>query len=159
MQQHPPPLPCSKAMSLLLLVGASVVPEQTKDVSEEKSRSQRLGQGVSRIHDARDVDHAKDVLCTPFLHSKVLSINVTRPWSWLGFIDHVNGCLVVNEEFGGLFNDVPQLNQDRTKVLDELGREHSCNEFCLSATSSYYGLQLTLVCNYSSCKEQGKPSD
>ena len=67
----------------------------TTGMSRVKNPSERLGQVISRVEDARDKNHKDVAIVFPILDRKVLDVNVARTFSRMASIDHFDGSGIV----------------------------------------------------------------
>jgi hypothetical protein len=86
-----------------------------------KRRTKGLCQGVGGIEDTRDVGKNNLPGSFPLLKGKMLNVNVTGTWCGTIRIDHQDRRGVIFEQCGWTELRVSKLQQNRLKVLGNLG--------------------------------------
>jgi hypothetical protein len=101
-------------------------------MSKMQGGTQRLGEGIGRVDDARDLAENDVPLGFPLLNCKMLDVDVTRSWRWAAGIDHKNGRLVVLVEHIRTRLGISKFIEDRSQVLGNLGSLNGSDEFSFS---------------------------
>ena len=119
----------------------------------------RLRQGVGGIDDARDVGKDNFLGGLPLLQGEVLDVNVTGTRCGTICVNHQDrGCIVL-EQRGRTELWVSKLQENRAKVLGDLGGMNGGEEFGFGGASRYRGLYLGLVRQGTTAKHEDKAGD
>ena len=128
-------------------------------MSEMQGGTQRLGEGIGRIDDARDGVENDIAIGFPLLNHKMLYVDVARSWGRAAGIDHKDGRLVVLVEHSRTRLDIFEFIKDRSHVLGNLGSLNCSDEFSVSGARGDGRLHIGLVGNGTTTKHEGEASD
>ncbi len=121
--------------------------------------TERLCQRVRGIDDTRDVGKNNFLGSFPLLQGKMLDVNVTGTRCGTIRVNHQDCCGVILEQRGRTELRVSKLQENRSKVLDNLGGMNGGEEFGFGGASRYRGLYLGLVGQGTTAEHEDKAGD
>ena len=87
----------------------------------EQHPTESLGEAIAGVDDSRKVLHNDIPLFAPFLNGEMLDLDMTRPRSGSGFVDHIERGNIVNQQTGWTRTEGIKFQQHIAKIFDNLG--------------------------------------
>ena len=132
----------------------AIMTHQTARMPGVKDPSNRFGQAVGGIDDARNMNQFEIAGLLPILNRKMLNVNVTRASGRATSIDHFDGRLIIFENRSGSNLSETEFTKNGTEILGNFCSFDSSKKLGLGARGGSDCLSVTAIGNNARSKEK-----